>query len=180
MKRLPVHREDIRLLDAGDAAIYQRLRLYGLHESPTAFGSSPADEEGRSLPEIEARVTPATDGSRCIFGAFADGQLVGVLAFIRSPRQKLSHGAELCGMYVDPQFRRGGFGGALIDAAIAHARTLQGMRQLTLEVNAENIAARSLYRSRGFVCIGLEPGALCVEGRYYDEECYLLRLVDVA
>jgi ribosomal protein S18 acetylase RimI-like enzyme len=125
-------------------------------------------------------VTPAPNGSLCVFGAFVGDQLAGILAFIRPQRAKLLHGAELAGMYVAPEFRRRGLGGALVDAALAYARSLPGVRQLKLTVNASNLAARSLYQSRGFACVGVEPEALCVDGRYYDEELYVLRLTNAA
>jgi ribosomal protein S18 acetylase RimI-like enzyme len=166
----------IRQLTADDAAVYQALRLFALQESPEAFSSSPSDEADRSPEEIAARLTPAPDGSRCVFGAFARDRLAGFLAFIRPERPKLHHWADLAGMYVAPEFRRRGLGGALLDAALAHVRSLPGLRQLRLSVNASNVAARSLYQSRNFKCVGVEPEALCVEGRYYDLELYVLRL----
>ena len=82
-------------------------------------------------------------------------------------------------MYVAPEFRRRGLGGALVDQALVHARSLPGVRQVKLCVNAANLAARSLYLSRGFVCVGVEPDALCIDGHYYDEEMYVLRLSTV-
>jgi len=111
-----------------------------------------------------------------VFGAFVEDRLVGLLAFVRPQRAKLRHCAELAGMYVAPEFRRRRVGRALLDAAITHARALPGLRQLRLAVNADNLAARSLYQSRGFQCVGVEPDAICVEGRYYDEVLYVLRL----
>jgi ribosomal protein S18 acetylase RimI-like enzyme len=169
----------VRQLTPDDAAAYQQLRLQGLQESPTAFSSSYSREADRSPPEVAVRVTPAPDGSRCVLGAFAGGQLVGILAFVRPPHEKRRHSAELAGLYVAPEFRRRGFGRALVDAALAHARSLAGVRQLRLTVNATNTPARSLYQSRGFTRCGVEPGALCVDGRYYDEELYVLRLAEV-
>jgi ribosomal protein S18 acetylase RimI-like enzyme len=165
----------IRQLTADDAAAYQRLRLQGLQESPTAFSSSYSDEVDRPLEEIAARVTPAPDESRCVFGAFVSDKLVGILAFIRPTRHKLLHCAELAGMYVAPEFRRCGVGAALVDAALVHARSLPGVRQIKLTVNATNTPARLLYQSRGFARFGVEPDALCIDGRYYDEEFYVLR-----
>lgn len=165
----------VRQLNSQDAAAYQSLRLQALQESPTAFSSSLAREAGRDLSEIATRVTPAADGSLCVFGVFAGDQLAGILAFIRPRAEKLRHGAELAGLYVAPEFRRRGFGRALVDAAIAHARSVDGVRQLKLAVNATNTAARLLYQSVGFVRFGVEPDALYVDGSYYDEEYYVLR-----
>jgi GNAT superfamily N-acetyltransferase len=166
----------IRLLDPRDAAAYRQLRLRALEESPTAFSASLADEAGRSMEEIAARVTPAGDGSKCVFGAFVDAQLAGMLTFVRPTRPKLMHCAEFAGMIVAPEFRLRGIGGALVDAGLAHARTSRGVRQVKLTVNAGNVPARSLYESRGFMCFGTEPDAICVDGVYYDEAFYILRL----
>ena len=166
----------VRQLTADDAAAYQTIRLLALQESPTAFSASYADEVSRSPSDIATRVTPASDGSHCVFGAFVCDRLAGILAFVRPQRAKLLHCAELFGMYVVPEFRRRGLAGALVDAALAHARSLSGLRQVKLAVNATNVAARSLYQSRGFTCVGLEPDALCVDGRYFDQELYVLRL----
>jgi ribosomal protein S18 acetylase RimI-like enzyme len=166
----------VRHLTADDAAAYQSLRLRALQESPIAFSSSYAQEAGRPKSEVAARLTPASDGSRCIFGAFAGEQLVGNLTLVRLQGEKLLHCAELVGMYVAPEFRRRGFGRVLVDAALAHARSLPGMRQLRLTVNATNAAARSLYQTTGFDCFGVEPEAICVDGHYYNEEFYILRL----
>jgi ribosomal protein S18 acetylase RimI-like enzyme len=166
----------VRQLTADDATVYQALRLFALEESPEAFSSSYSDEAKRSPDDIAARVAPEPDGSRCVFGAFAGDRLVGFLAFIRPDRPKLHHWADLAGMYVAPEFRRRGLGGALVDAALAHARALPSLRQVRLSANASNQPARSLYQSRGFKCVGVEPEALSVEGRYYDLEVYVLRL----
>jgi ribosomal protein S18 acetylase RimI-like enzyme len=166
----------VRQLTADDALVYQELRLFALEESPAAFSAGYSDEAKRSPEEIAQRVTPAPDGSRCVFGAFAGDRLVGFLAFVRPERPKLHHWADLAGMYVAPEFRRRGLGGALVDGALAHATALPGLRQVRLSVNASNLPARALYQSRGFKCVGVEPEALCVQGRYYDLELYVLRL----
>jgi ribosomal protein S18 acetylase RimI-like enzyme len=166
----------IRQLAAHDAVAYQALRLRGLQESSTAFSSSYEDEAGRSLAEAAERVTPAADGTRCVFGAFVGDELAGILAFIRPQRAKLRHFAELAGMYVAPEFRRRGLGGALVDAALDHARSLPGLRQVKLAVNSSNLVACSLYHSRGFRCVGVEPDAICIDGQYYDDALYFLRL----
>jgi ribosomal protein S18 acetylase RimI-like enzyme len=79
-------------------------------------------------------------------------------------------------MSVTPTFRGCGVGRALLDAIIAHARTLTHLRKLKLGVNASNAAAIALYQSRGFIPYGLEHEAMCVDGVFYDEEFYALPL----
>ncbi|GGY13641.1 N-acetyltransferase [Rhodanobacter panaciterrae] len=165
----------VRLLDATDARAYQRLRLQALQESPTAFSASHADEVGRSLDDVVARITAAADGSVCTFGIFEQDQLAGFVAVIHPQREKLRHAVELAGMYVAPSCRRRGFGRALLQAAVAHAHAIAGVRQIRLGVNASNAEARALYQSIGFTSYGVEPGALQVDGMCHDEAHYVLR-----
>lgn len=166
---------EIRLLDRHDAAAYQALRLQALRDSPHAFSASYEEEAGRSVDEVAARIAPAADGTVCVFGLFEDDTLAGLVALIHPPREKLRHGAELAGMYVAPAYRRRGLGAALLRVAIAHARSLDGVCQLGLSVNAANVAAQALYRSLGFVSWGVQPRALRIDGVFHDEEHLLLR-----
>jgi len=169
-------RMEIRLLDRHDAPAYQALRLQALRDSPHAFSASHDDEAGRGFDEVAARIVPTVDGSVCMFGIFEGGALAGFVALIHPQRVKLRHGAELAGMYVAPAFRRRGLGFALLQAVIAHARSVDGVRQLGLSVNATNAAAKALYRAAGFVSWGVQPQALCIDGVFHDEEHMQLRL----
>ncbi len=171
---------EVRPLGAADAAAYQRLRLQALQESPTAFSASHADEAGRSVEEVAARITPAADGSVCRLGVFEQDELAGLLAVIQPQRAKQRHCVELAGMYVAPAYRRRGFARMLLEAAISHARTIEGVRQIRLGVNASNSGARALYESVGFASYGVEPDALQVDGTFYGEEHYTLRIAPAA
>jgi ribosomal protein S18 acetylase RimI-like enzyme len=168
----------VRRLDKEDAAAYQELRLRALQECPTAFSSSYEEECRRPTSEIVARVTEAPDGFVCVFGAFDHDRLVGILAFVRSRGAKTRHIAELAGMYVVPECRHQGHGRALVDILLLHARSAGGVRSLKLGVNAQNEPAKRLYQAVGFRYSATDPEAILVEGRYYDEETYLLRLAD--
>ena len=173
---IPDMHTDIRPLFSHDAMTYQALRLRGLQESPTAFSASLAEERDRTPAEIAPRVSPAADGSKCVFGAFRAGTLVGMVTILRPQAAKVRHCAQLAGMYVDPGFRRRGIGRALLGAVIDHARAMGDVRQLRLGVNADNTGARQLYEAVGFSCFGVEPDALHVDGRFYGEAHYVLRL----
>jgi ribosomal-protein-alanine N-acetyltransferase len=60
---------------------------------------------------------------------------------------------------VDPRWRRQGFAGALLGAALNHGRA-RGVRRAFLEVRASNVAAQALYRRFGFEVAGIRK-------RYY-------------
>ena len=161
---------EIRFLKSQNAAAYRDLRLQALRESSTAFGSSYEQETCLSLTDFAARLRPHNDSTNGIFGAFSDSeQLIGMLGFSRESRPKRAHIGSLWSMYVLPEFRRQGIGEALLDEALSHARRV-GVLQIVLTVTTSNLAACSLYRSRGFERFGLERDALFIDGTYFDEE----------
>jgi ribosomal protein S18 acetylase RimI-like enzyme len=83
---------------------------------------------------------------------------------------------RLAGVYVAPAFRGRGIGRKLLERALAHARTMPELLQVTLGVNTTNTAAIALYESAGFEQFGLERGFLRVDGALYDELHLVLRL----
>src|SRR5882762_366740 len=112
----------IRFLGSDDLAVYRELRLAGLKESPTAFGSSYAEELELPSTEFAARLRPPDKPDNGIFGAFVEDRgLLGILGFAREYRVRRSHIALIWGMYVSPEYRGQGFGAALVDETIAHA-----------------------------------------------------------
>jgi GNAT superfamily N-acetyltransferase len=57
---------------------------------------------------------------------------------------------EVKRMYVHPAARRGGVGGALLDA-LAHRARERGLRALRLDTRSDLVEARALYARHGFV-----------------------------
>ncbi len=168
---------NIRKLKPQDAASFQRLRLLGLRDEPSAFASSHEEEQDRPLSAIEAQLAPSLD--HAIFGAFANDELVGVVALGREGMHKLAHKGYIWGMFVASSSRQQGLGRLLMLEAIATARNVPGMRQLNLGVNANNSAAIRLYESLGFQAFGREAGAMLVDGTLHDELHMSLRLEKV-
>jgi ribosomal protein S18 acetylase RimI-like enzyme len=164
---------EIRQLSGEDAEMYRALRLRGLDESPTAFGSSYAEEVGRPVAVVKRRFA---DEHNHIFGAFTgDGRLVGMVTLRREPYVKLAHKANIYAMYVAPEARQQGVGRALMAAALARAEAL-GVRQVNLTVTSTNEAAVGLYASCGFERFGLERDAFLIDGVFYDAAYMVLRL----
>jgi ribosomal-protein-alanine N-acetyltransferase len=67
---------------------------------------------------------------------------------------------EVLTLAVQPESRRRGIGGALVDFAASHAARL-GAKAMFLEVGRSNATARSIYATRGFLPVGERRG-------YYD------------
>ena len=70
---------------------------------------------------------------------------------------------------VRPNRRRQGFARVLLKAVLAHPTSV-GARRVYLEVRPNNLEARALYSSLGFVQTGVRPGY------YGDEDALLLTL----
>jgi GNAT superfamily N-acetyltransferase len=83
---------------------------------------------------------------------------------------------HLWGMYVRPAYRRTGCGSALVDAAIEHARSVEGVAAIALGVTTAASAARALYERKGFVAWGVDRGALRIGDVAVDETGMLLQL----
>lgn len=108
-------------------------------------------------------------GRSAVLVARAGGGLAGVVIVEGEPGLRRRHLARL-EIFLAPAHRGRGIGGALMDAAIAHATAATVLRKLGLVVFADNEAARALYRSRGFVEEGHRVGEyLEADGRLRDD-----------
>jgi ribosomal protein S18 acetylase RimI-like enzyme len=158
----------IRQLVADDAAAFRKLRLTGLVEAPTAFGSSYAAEKDSTDADFAGIIA-----RNYVAGAFVDDRLAGVAAFFAMNGEKTSHRGNIWGVYVDPACRGSGVARALLEHVLAHAR--QHVLQVHLSVVAGNGAALALYERLGFVSYGLEPRSLRVDGEFHDEHLMVWR-----
>lgn len=161
---------EIRRLTSSDAAIFHALRLEALERDSASFGTSLAEQQGRSLEQVARTLEETT-----LFGAFVEGELVGMAGFARMTPVKERHKGTVWSMYLRPSARGCGLAGALLDAVIDHARGV--VEELRLVVVERNEAARRLYESRGFTRWGLEPFALKLDdGTYTTDGYYALSL----
>ena len=158
--------DDVRRLEPDDLDALYALRLHALASDPDAFQRTLAEEEERG-PAHLARVL--ADGEGAVFGAFSDGRLTGMVGIYRDAPVKWRHKAQVWGMWVDGAERGRGLGGRLLDMAIAHARTLPGVTQVGLSVEAGRADALRLYRSRGFAAWGTEPRGMRDGDRFMDD-----------
>jgi len=147
-----------------------------LRESPEAFGSS--YEETSALPPEHVTRWLRTDPAApydFFLGAF-DPAMIGMVGFARESRLKTRHKGSIRSMYVAPEARGKGVGRALLERAIAEARRQPGLEQIALLVVSTNRGARRLYAACGFKVYGVEPHALKVGERYFDEDLMILHL----
>ncbi|MBB5463576.1 GNAT family N-acetyltransferase [Paraburkholderia sp. Cpub6] len=159
---------NIRLLVAPDAELFKSLRLLAVESSPTSIWPTREEEMARSIEQTADRIQATP--TQAVFGAFDGEVLAGITGIRREPLHQVTHKATIWGVFVNPSYRGQGIAQTLLAAATAHATEKWNSIQLMLCVNAENVAAKSLYVSQGFQTFGLEPRAMQVDGRFYDEE----------
>jgi RimJ/RimL family protein N-acetyltransferase len=166
---------EIRPLAAPDAAAFKQIRLQAISDSPSAVWPTYEEEARRTVKENEVRIQK-TD-IQVVFGAFIDSKLVGIAGLRREPLEQVKHKAVLWGVFITPERRREGLARKLFSSVLSFARD-EGVLQIHLCVNAENDRARRLYRSLGFKPFGMEPRAMRIGDRYFDEEHMVLWLAD--
>ncbi|MFO1447814.1 MAG: GNAT family N-acetyltransferase [Opitutaceae bacterium] len=157
----------IRPLSRDDAEALRQIRLGGLEESPTAFGSSYAQEAARPIECFTDRVSANDD--KWVLGSFDGNSLVGVIGFVRNAGEKERHKEFVWGFYVLPVHRGKGVGRLLFSEMMKRVDVVPGLRAVQLSVVASNLAAVKLYEAFGFSIYGTEAEALCVGGTFHAE-----------
>jgi ribosomal protein S18 acetylase RimI-like enzyme len=165
-----------RRLARADAEAYLVLRATMLEQEPLAFLASPGEDRISQPDFLRERLA---DTESAIFGAFAP-ELVGAVGVYRHSPRKVAHKIGIWGTYVLPGFRGRGIARQLLQDALAHARSLPDVLQLTLSVSDTQPSARRLYESLGFRVWGSEPQALRNGDRVVTEHHLSLLLVDAA
>ncbi len=169
---------EVRILTEADGEAFWTIRLRALRDDPESFGSSYEEILERGIAgatqSLRKRDTSPDDAT---FGAFEGGTLVGIAGFRREEEVKKRHKGVIWGMYVPREMRGKGIGKALLQAAIAYAKTLPQLEQINLSVVLTSREARQLFISLGFETYGLERHALKLHDRYFDHELMTLHLI---
>ncbi len=109
-----------------------------------------------------------------VFVAELDGEVVGRLSLARDQHPASAHVADL-GLMVDARARRRGVGRALLEGAVAWART-HDVTKLELHVFPWNEPAIKLYEAFGFIQEGYRAGHYLRDGEPVDAILMALRL----
>ncbi|MCS3512184.1 MULTISPECIES: GNAT family N-acetyltransferase [Pseudomonas] len=156
----------VRALGPNDAEAYRALMLEAYGAYPQAFTSSVAERAAMPLSWWEKRLESPLDR---LLGAYAGGELAGIVGLAFEPREKARHKVTLFGMYVTQAYQQKGLGRRLVEAALDEARQHPRLKVIQLTVTAGNDAAFALYRRCGFIQYGLEPLAVRVGVEYFDK-----------
>ena len=156
-------------LQPQDAGRYVKLRRRMLESDPWAFAADLDDDTASDPARVAERLAQEENAIFAIENPAGDGSLVAATGVGRNRQAKFAHRAQIWGVFVEPAFRGRGFGKAVMQAAVALARTWPAIAYLDLSVSANSSAARALYAGLGFQVWGREPEATEHAGQRYDE-----------
>ena len=125
----------------------KQLRLRALADSPSAFSSTLE----RELTYDDDVWRTRLESAATFFAVDDDGAFVGSVTGIDDRHE--AGGREVVAMWVAPEWRARGVGGALMDSVLEWART-EGAASIALWVADGNDRARRLYERCGFVGTG--------------------------
>jgi ribosomal protein S18 acetylase RimI-like enzyme len=142
---------EIRRADLEDVAQVRELQLRALESDPDAFAETL--ERARTRPEADYADWIGSPENGMFVAADADGSLVGMAVGAPAPVDDRPRPAALYAMWVAPEARGQGVGGALVDAVEGWARRM-GYERIGLGVTSTNEPAIRLYTRMGFVDLG--------------------------
>lgn len=152
-----------RLLNDEDVDQFRDLRLEALREYPSAFGKTYEEEKEYSIEVFKNRLKE--DELKFTFGAFDGDRLVANVTLFKDP----DHQGNVVAMYCDSSYQGKGIAKKLLQLLIDKSFTDSSLKQLVLSVNENNVKARYLYESLGFVSYDVQESVLGEEREFRRE-----------
>lgn len=157
----------LRSANKEDIPNFRELRLEALRDLPAMFGSDYAANEAQPIAFWEDRIfIDRNDGK--VFFAEVDGQLIGMCGIMLGTSPKTHHNGTIWGVYIKPAWQGLHIARALIEECTGWGSE-HGCKILKLAVVANNTSAIRCYTACGFSVYGLDPQAICYEGKMIDE-----------
>lgn len=142
-----------RLLQKTDIQSYRQIWLECLELFPDNFGTTYEEAYQATKLKLE-NVIETNDVDSFMFGAYFEGNLIGICGFLRETRLKTKHRGEIVQMYLNPNFVGQGIGNKLLTHCIEKAFKNPEIEQIILTVVAENAKAVYSYKKVGFESYG--------------------------
>jgi ribosomal protein S18 acetylase RimI-like enzyme len=136
---------------AKNALTFKAVRLRALRDTPSAFGSTYAEESQLSDADWVARAAQWSGERSVVYLAIEEGTACGIAgSFLDQDDRTLAY---LVSMWTAPTHRQRGIGRRLVNEILAWAR-LRRARTLRLMVTSSNEAAIQFYQRLGFSLTG--------------------------
>jgi ribosomal protein S18 acetylase RimI-like enzyme len=153
----------IRRVTEEDVEALIDIRLEALQNHPVAFSADYENDLQRPLSKWLERIAESPT-----FIAWDGEAAAGMTGIFSGRSSKTSHQGTIWGVYVRPVYRNRGLGEKLVRRCLVWARENE-KKIAYIAAAGNNTAAIRCYERCGFGVFGLQPLAICVDGRYYDE-----------
>jgi RimJ/RimL family protein N-acetyltransferase len=164
---------EIRPLAEAEWLPFRDLRLHALRTEPGLFFASYEREAALEPAEWRARLTGP---GKCVFGLFADTELIGITGIFTSADDPSGATAELGMSYILPHYRGRGFSSLLFEARLRWATAQPQFTLVRVSHRHSNQASRHAIERQGFVLVRSAP-RLWQDGVLEDEVFYQLSLL---
>lgn len=148
---------------------YKKLRLEALVSEPTAFGSTPEEENVKTNQDWQNDLKKFQESkNRFCYFVEINGKLAGMAGAYRESHLKLSHIVVLFGIYLAIEYRGKGISKKLLKTLLDDLKARPDVIKLNLDVTTIQKPAINLYKSFGFEIVGELKKELLVDGKFYD------------
>jgi RimJ/RimL family protein N-acetyltransferase len=171
----PLGKITLRAAREGDLAAFRELRLEALQENPASFGSDYAVNKAQPKEFWVGRLNLEGENGKFYFATHKD-ELVGMCGIMLGTSPKTRHNGTIVSVYVKRDWQGQHIARELIELCAGWGREHE-VRLLKLAVVANNASAIRCYTGCGFSVYGIDPQAICFEGKYYDELLMVQQLI---
>ncbi|MGH7245321.1 MAG: GNAT family N-acetyltransferase [Candidatus Levyibacteriota bacterium] len=147
-------------------SIYKEMRLEMTKNAPQAYGEAYEDIVELTDKKWMERVSRSTS---TIFVAIVDKRPAGMTGVYYPEGAKLSHVAQIWGVYVRETYRGLGLGKLLLEKIEEEIKTNTHITKIKLEVTSTQDAAKALYAKMGYEETGILRKEIKVGNEYFDE-----------
>jgi len=163
----PLGKITLRAAREGDLEAFRELRLEALRENPASFGSDYAVSKAQPKEFWIGRLYLGSEEGKVFFATHKDDP-VGMCGIMLGTSPKTRHNGTIWGVYIKRDWQGQHIARELIELCANWGRE-HGVKLLKLAVVANNASAIRCYTGCGFSVYGIDPQAICFEGKYYDE-----------
>jgi len=110
------------------------------------------------------------------FIGIVDKKIVATSGITGSSRDRIKHNVVL-GMSILKDFWNQGIGSYLMQHIVVYCQMSKVIRNITLEVRADNLAAIHIYEKAGFKYVGKFKDKMCIDGKYFDNLIYEKQII---
>ncbi len=161
----------VKELTKKDWKQFRNLYLQALKNDPASFSESYAEKKQEPDSAWQAILSNAsTDPRSFISGLFhkPSNSLVGVILVLGNSASKMSHVAQIGGVYVAPPHHNPELEKVFLQTVLKHMQQFSDINKMQVSVVTTNRDSLTLFNAFGFVRYGYDEKFLKVGRNYYD------------